>query len=94
MVSLLYELFTAGIIDQTGALTGKRHIIEIDGEKSFSINCDCEDALFITQSEIQNFMRSKAAMFTLLLVLTRSVGVAFRDIQSVFVSGALARAST
>ncbi|NTW57765.1 MAG: ATP-binding protein [Nitrospirae bacterium] len=89
MVSLLYELYTAGIIDQTGALTGKRHIIEINGEKAFSINCDCEDALFITQGEIQNFMRSKAAMFTLLLVLTRSVGVAFRDIESVFVSGAL-----
>jgi uncharacterized 2Fe-2S/4Fe-4S cluster protein (DUF4445 family) len=89
MVSLLYELFTEGIIDQTGVLTGKRHITEIDGEKAFSINCDCSDALFITQSEIQNFMRSKAAMFTLLLTLTRSVGVTFRDIGSVFVSGAL-----
>jgi uncharacterized 2Fe-2S/4Fe-4S cluster protein (DUF4445 family) len=89
MVSLLYELYTAGIIDQTGVLTGKRHITEIDGEKAFSINCDCSDALFITQGEIQNFMRSKAAMFTLLLTLTRSVGVAFRDIGSVFVSGAL-----
>jgi uncharacterized 2Fe-2S/4Fe-4S cluster protein (DUF4445 family) len=89
MVSLLYELFTAGIIDQTGVLTGKRHITEIGGEKAFSINCDCSDALFITQGEIQNFMRSKAAMFTLLLTLTRSVGVTFRDIGSVFVSGAL-----
>lgn len=89
MVSLLYELFTAGIIDQTGLLTGKRHIAEINGEKAFSINCGCEEALFITQGEIRNFMRSKAAMFTLLLTLTRSVGVAFRDIGSVFVSGAL-----
>jgi len=89
MVSLLYELYTAGIIDQTGALTGKRQITEINGEKAFSINCDGEEALFITQGEIQNFMRSKAAMFTLLLVLTRSVGVAFQDIESVFVSGAL-----
>jgi len=89
MVSLLYALFTAGIIDQTGALTGKRHIIEIGGEKAFSVNCDCEEGLFITQGEIQNFMRSKAAMFTLLLTLTRSVGVAFKDIGRVFVSGAL-----
>jgi len=89
MVSLLYELFQAGIIDQTGALTGKRHIIEIDGEKAFSINCDCADALFITQGEIQNFLRSKAAMFTLLLTLTRSVGISFRDVQNVFIAGAL-----
>ncbi len=89
MVSLLYELYTAGIIDQTGVLTGKRHITEVEGEKAFSIDCDCEDALFITQGEIQNFMRSKAAMFTLLLVLTRSVGISFSDIGRVFVSGAL-----
>ncbi|MEK6742542.1 MAG: ASKHA domain-containing protein [Nitrospirota bacterium] len=89
MVSLLYELYTAGIIDQTGVLTGKRYITEVAGEKAFSINCDCEDALFITQGEIQNFMRSKAAMFTLLLTLTRSVGVSFGDIERVFVAGAL-----
>ena len=89
MVSLLYELFTAGIIDQTGVLTGKRKIMEIDGEKAFALACDGNDALYITQGEIQNFMRSKAAMFTLLLTLTRSVGVSFRDIERVFVSGAL-----
>ena len=89
MVSLLYELFTARIIDQTGVLTGKRHITEIDGEKAFSMDCDCKEALFITQGEIQNFMRTKAAMFTLLLTLTRSVGVSFRDIGTVFVAGAL-----
>ena len=89
MVSLLHELFTAGIIDQTGVLTGKRHITEVDGEKAFSMDCDCREALFITQGEIQNFMRSKAAMFTLLLTLTRSVGVSFGDIGTVFVAGAL-----
>jgi len=89
MVSLLYELHTAGIIDQTGVLTGTRHITEVDGEKAFSLDCGRGEALFITQGEIQNFMRSKAAMFTLLLTLTRSVGVSFRDIERVFVSGAL-----
>jgi uncharacterized 2Fe-2S/4Fe-4S cluster protein (DUF4445 family) len=89
MVSLLYELFTAGIIDQTGVLTGKGQITEVEGEKTFSLNCGSSDALYITQGEIQNFMRSKAAMFTLLLVLTRSVGITFRDIERVFVSGAL-----
>lgn len=89
MVSLLHELFQAGIIDQTGTLTGKRQVVDVGGEKAFSINCDCEDALFITQTEIRNFLRSKAAMFTLLLTLTRAVGVSFSDIGRVFVSGAL-----
>lgn len=89
MVSLLAELRRTGMVDQSGMLTAGRHIAEIDGERAFVIACDGGDALHITQGEIANFMRSKAAMFTLLLVLTRSVGISFRDIGRVFVSGAL-----
>jgi len=89
MVSLLHELYKAEMIDKSGALVDGEHVTTIDGEKAFSIDCDCQDALYITQNEIQNFMKSKAAMFTLLLVLTRSVGISFRDIETVFVSGAL-----
>jgi len=89
MVSLLYELYHTGLIDKSGSLTAGKFIKDIDGEKAFSIACSCRDTLFITQSEIQNFIKSKAAMFTLLLVLTRSVGILFSDIASVYVSGAL-----
>jgi len=89
MVSLLYELYKAGMIDESGALVDSEHVTTIGYEKVFSINCDCQEALYITQNEIQNFMKSKAAMFTLLLVLTRSVGISFKDIETVFVSGAL-----
>lgn len=89
MVSLLYELYKAGMIDQSGSLNNSEQVTIIDGEKTFAISCDGHDALFITQNEIQSFMKSKAAMFTLLLALTRSVGILFRDIETVFVSGAL-----
>ena len=89
MVSLLYELYKAGMIDESGALVDSEHVTIVDNERAFSIVCDCQHALYITQNEIQNFIKSKAAMFTLLLVLTRSVGISFRDIETVFVSGAL-----
>jgi uncharacterized 2Fe-2S/4Fe-4S cluster protein (DUF4445 family) len=89
MVSLLYELHKTGLIDRSGTLVDSEHITTIGNEKAFSIDCNCSDALYITQAEIQNFMKSKAAMFTLLLVLTRSVGISFGDIGSVYVSGAL-----
>ena len=89
MVSLLYELYRSGMVDKSGSLVDGEHVTIIDGEKAFSIACDKQDALFITQNEIQNFMKSKAAMFTLLLVLTRSVGISFKDIERVYVSGAL-----
>lgn len=90
MVSLLYELYNSGMIDKSGTLASScEHVTTVDGERAFAISCDGDDALYITQGEINNFMKSKAAMFTLLLVLTRSVGISFKDIETVYVSGAL-----
>jgi uncharacterized 2Fe-2S/4Fe-4S cluster protein (DUF4445 family) len=89
MISLVHELFRAGIIDQTGTFTADPRVTTMDGERSFVIDCDGGDSLTITQTEVRNFLRSKAAMFTLLLTLTRSVGISFRDIRDVYVSGAL-----
>ncbi len=88
MVSLLHELYTAGIVDRSGTLADNERIILLNGERAFSLDCGGE-TLAVTQSEIQNFMKSKAAMFTLLLVLTRAVGISFKDIEQVYVSGAL-----
>ena len=90
MVSLLHELYSAGIIDRGGTLNpAGKQVTSVEGEPAFAIACACEEFLYIKQSEIHNFMKSKAAMFTLLLVLTRSVGITFKDIASVYVSGAL-----
>jgi uncharacterized 2Fe-2S/4Fe-4S cluster protein (DUF4445 family) len=90
MISLLYELYQAGMVDKSGALMPGEHVSGIGGERTFAISCESgPDELSITQAEIHNFMKSKAAMFTLLLVLTRSVGVSFGDIANVYVSGAL-----
>jgi uncharacterized 2Fe-2S/4Fe-4S cluster protein (DUF4445 family) len=90
MVSLLYALHRAGIIDRGGALIMDRtNVTTVDSEPAYAIRCGGGDPLLIRQSEIQNFLKSKAAMFTLLLVLTRSVGIGFGDIAAVSVSGAL-----
>jgi uncharacterized 2Fe-2S/4Fe-4S cluster protein (DUF4445 family) len=89
MVSLLYELYKAGRIDQSGMLVESGHLTLVDGEKAFDLACGSPVALAITQREILNFMKSKAAMFTLLLVLTRFVGLSFKDIDTVYVAGAL-----
>ena len=89
MVSLLHELHAAGMIDRKGTLIPGEHVAELEGETALAIACEAHEPLVITQSELHSFMRSKAAMFTLLLVLSRSVGVSFRDIASVYVSGAL-----
>ena len=90
MVSLLAALRAAGLVDQRGTLDrAGRNVMLVEGEPAYAIDCGCGEQLVIRESEIQNFIKSKAAMFTLLLVLTRSVGVGFGDIDAVFVSGAL-----
>ncbi len=90
MVSLLSALYGAGIIDPSGTLDpAKANVKNIDDELCFVIDCKGGEPLLIRQTEIRNFLKSKAAMFTLLLVLTRSVGIAFKDIAQVSVSGAL-----
>jgi uncharacterized 2Fe-2S/4Fe-4S cluster protein (DUF4445 family) len=89
MVSLLYELYHAGLIDQSGKIAPDAAVSGRSGEPSLALDCGAHEALRITQPELHNFMKSKAAMFTLLLVLTRSVGITFKDIKQVFVSGAL-----
>jgi uncharacterized 2Fe-2S/4Fe-4S cluster protein (DUF4445 family) len=59
----------------------------VEGEPAFPISA--ERGLFITEREIRNFLLSKAAMFSFLYVLTRSIGLGFGDLKKVFVAGAL-----
>lgn len=89
MISLVHALFREGVIDQTGTFQDGPRVLTADGERSFRISCDGGAGLFITQTEVKNFLRSKAAMFTLLLTLTRSVGIGFGDVEHVYVAGAL-----
>ncbi|TAN44789.1 MAG: DUF4445 domain-containing protein [Nitrospirae bacterium] len=90
MVSLLYEMYKSGIIDQNGKLNASSpNVINAGEETAYRISCNGHAGLDIRQTEINNFLKSKAAMFTLLLVLLRSVGVSFSEIKNVYVSGAL-----
>ena len=89
MISLVHELFQAGIIDQTGTFRDDPRVTTENSERCFVVTCDGSDGLRLTQTEVRNFLRSKAAMFTLLLTLARSVGISFRDVGTVYVSGAL-----
>ncbi len=83
MVSLIYEMHRAGIIGQDGILDPDNEKVNVvNGEHAFTFSCSGDGTLSIRQSEIDNFMRSKAAMVTLLLVLLRSVGLGFRDVRT------------
>jgi uncharacterized 2Fe-2S/4Fe-4S cluster protein (DUF4445 family) len=90
MIDLVSELFSAGIIDQAGKFMDSGGAIkESNGEKVYML-CRTEGReMVISESEIQNFLRSKAAMFAFLYVFVKAVGMRLREIQKVFVGGSM-----
>ncbi len=90
LISLISEMYSAGIIDQAGRFTGSQNgVIEKDGVKAFLLHSSKSCELYLTENEIKNFLLSKAAMFSFLYVFVRSVGLSFRDIKKIYVAGAL-----
>ena len=90
LIDLVSELFSSKIIDQSGRFSGSaKGVIKKNNEKAFLLYKSDKTELILTEREIQNFLLSKAAMFAFLYVFVRSVGLSFRDINKVFISGAL-----
>ncbi len=90
MVSLIYEMHCNGIIGDDGVLNPEHDGVSTEnGERTFTLSCSPGNGLVVKQTELENFLSSKAAMFTLLLVLFRAVGLGFGDVHKVYVAGAL-----
>ena len=90
MTDLISELFSANIIDRRGRLVDSAGgVTEREGVKVFMLHKNGARELCLTEAEIQNFILSKAAMFSFLYVFVRSVGLTFGDIKKVYIAGAL-----
>jgi len=95
IIDLLAQMFLAGLVDPTGKLDQARfgdRIRDIGGEPAFIVALEEEtqtgSPIYISQSDIKNLIRSKGAMYTILNVVTESVGIGFDDIERFFVAGA------
>ena len=95
VIDLFSAMFLTGIVDPTGKLVLERmgdRAILIQDEWAYVLAFASETShgrpIYLSQSDIKNLMRSKAAMYTLLEVVTQSVGLNFQDIENIFVAGA------
>lgn len=92
MIELVAELFDAGIIDGQGRFTSRAEEAGVvrgsDGSRAFIIPAPGGSDLAVKAADIENFLLSKAAMFTFLQVMVQSVGLEFRDVEKLYVSGA------
>ncbi len=95
LIDLAAQLFLAGMIDIRGkwvptACAG--HLREQDLELSFVLvpgqETETGADLVLGQADLDSLIRSKAAMYTILETLARSVGVSLESVVSFYVAGA------
>lgn len=91
-IEIIYELFRNGIVDRSGVFNKDRKGVR-EGEygPEFLIAAG-EDTgtgkdIVITQVDIENLLRAKAAIFSAMHILVKSTGLEFEDIENIFVAG-------
>lgn len=85
MIDIVSELFSKGVIDRKGKLLeGSSKWIKIfDDEPGFFITENC----YISQSDIDNIIRAKAAIYAGISTLFKEVGINEKDISKVYIAG-------
>lgn len=87
LISLLGELLRTGIVDQSGHFH--------DGSNSFLIESGARtesgEDLVITASDIENLIRTKAAIYAACALIIENVGLKLTDISLVYIAGGFGR---
>jgi len=99
MISLLAEMFITGVIDKAGRInrtantpririgeSGPEYVVAWAGETQTK-----DRDIVITEVDIANLIRAKAAIYAGFCVLTRSVGVDLADVEQVLIGGAFGK---
>ena len=95
MISLLGEMLVAGVIDKSGRVSGQgrspRVRVREDGPEYVVAWAEEADAggkdIVLTETDIQNLLRAKAAIYAGATVLCDSVGLAITDVERVLIGG-------
>ena len=98
MIDLLAEMFVSGIIDKAGRMNvdlptprvrrgdhGAEYVVAWAGETG-----EGQD-IVITEVDVNNLLRTKAAIYAGFSVLVKSVGVSLTDIEQVLIGGGFGR---
>ena len=95
LISLLAELFAAGVMDKSGNINldlPTKRVRKGDHGPEYVVAWADETAIgediAITAVDIDNLMRAKAAIYAGFAVLARSVGLTMADVEQVLIGGA------
>ena len=94
IIDLAAQLFLAGMVDVRGRfvpsicgsrlkkIDGIRHLVVVPADQA-ATSAD----LTISQADVDSLIRSKAAMYTILMTITASVGISFDKLDTFYVAG-------
>jgi uncharacterized 2Fe-2S/4Fe-4S cluster protein (DUF4445 family) len=94
IIDLVSILLKKGIIDRNGAIAGNGngHVEKHRGLKRYVLTDGHggrdEKRIFITESDIENVITAKAAIFAAMYLLLRRLSLSFSDIRHFYVAGA------
>ncbi|MGA2508364.1 MAG: ASKHA domain-containing protein [Chitinispirillaceae bacterium] len=98
LISLLGELLKAKIIDRSGKFTDKavkKNMVTIDGTNGFvliqGVNTNHGHDIIITESDIDNLIRTKAAIYSACDIMLSNAGLNFSNVKNVLIAGGFGR---
>ncbi len=98
MICLLSDLYLTGWMDGQGRLSRDRSSpsIEVEGRKARYLLATAQDsgtgaALYITEADIDNIIRAKAAIHSACSMLLEKVGLGFGDLERLYIAGGFGR---
>jgi len=94
LLDLLAEMFLAGILGRNGKFQGgcaAKRLVERNGGLEFIIvpkeQSAVDEDIVLTQADVSNLIRSKAAIYAAIAILVKSVNVDFDAIRHIFLAG-------
>lgn len=98
MISLLASLFATGWLDAAGKLNREKSspaILPINGRMAEYVLVPAEasngQALTISETEIENIIRAKAAIYSAIALILEQIGVTCDAIEKIFIAGGFGR---
>jgi uncharacterized 2Fe-2S/4Fe-4S cluster protein (DUF4445 family) len=98
MIALLADLLRTGWIDASGKLDRTRpsHAIRVQGRHAYYLLASLHEsgmdhAIQVSEIDIENIIRAKAAIYAACALLLQHAGIAFTDLANIYIGGGFGR---
>lgn len=98
IIDLLANLFTTGFLDPSGRFDRSRpcSFIEADGRRLRYVIAPAHEsgtgrAVTISETDIENIIRAKAAIYSAMALMLKQVGMGFDDVAHMYIAGGFGR---